>query len=61
MTIIPISVLSTAELERLGNNLDDNFPGDQDAIDAMNRSLATLGEALDDDIETANRSEFVAS
>lgn len=63
MTIIPINVLSPLELERLGNNLDDNFRGDnfRDDIDAMNRSLATLGEELDDEaIGAACRSEHVA-
>lgn len=68
MTIIPINVLSPLELERLGNNLDgalrgDNFRGEnfRGDIDAMNRSLATLGEELDDEaIGAACRSEHVA-
>lgn len=61
MTIIPRHALSTLELNQLGNNFDDTFERDQDDIDAMNRSLATLGEELDDDdIEALSRSEFVA-
>lgn len=59
MTIIPISLLSALELDHLGNNFDENFRGDD--IDSMNRSLATLGEELDDEaIDTACRSEHVA-
>lgn len=65
MTIIPINALSQIELDQLGNNLDsrsENFRGrDQEDIDAMNRSLATLGEKLGDEaIDTACRSEHVA-
>ena len=61
MTIIPIQALSAIELDHLGNNLDDTIQRDQEDIDAMNRSLATLGEALDDQaIESACRSEHVA-
>ena len=65
MTIIPINALSQIELDQLGNNLDassENFRGrEQDDIDAMNRSLATLGEELDDEaISTACQSEHVA-
>lgn len=62
MTIIPIQALSEIELGHLGNNLeepDQDFRGEE--IDAMNRSLATLGESLDDEaIESACRSEYVA-
>ena len=61
MTIIPINALSTIELNQLGNNFEDTVHRDQDDIDAMNRSLATLGEALDDEaIDTACGSEQVA-
>ena len=59
-SIINARDLSTLELNQLGNNFDDIVHRDQDDIDAMNRSLATLGEELDDDIEAALRSEHVA-
>lgn len=60
MTIIPRSALSALELSHLGNNLDDAYPRDQDQIDAMNRSLATLGEELDEQIDAAIRCEYIA-
>ena len=52
MTIIPIQALSPLERHQLGNNLDDPSSQDQDDIDAMNRSLATLGEELDEETIT---------
>lgn len=62
MTIIPINLLSSLELDHLGNNLDATVERHPDEIAAMNRSLAMLGEALDDEaIDTAARSEQVAS
>lgn len=62
MTIIPINLLSPLELDHLGNNLDDTVQRHPDEVAAMNRSLATLGEELDDEaIDSASRSEQVAS
>ena len=62
MTIIPRNALSSQELDQLGNNFDEPFQRDPSDIDAMNRSLATLGEELDDEaVESACRSEHVAS
>jgi hypothetical protein len=62
MTIIPINLLSPLELDHLGNNLDDTVDRHPDEVAAMNRSLATLGEELDDEaIDAASRSEHVAS
>ena len=62
MTIIPINLLSPLELDHLGNNLDETIQRHPDDVQAMNRSLATLGEALDDEaIDIASRSEQVAS
>jgi len=62
MTIIPIQALSEIELGHLGNNFDDTIQRDPEDIEAMNRSLATLGEELDDEaIDNASRSEQVAS
>lgn len=61
MTIIPRNALSSLELDQLGNNFDDPPQRDQEDIDAMNRSLTTLGEELDDDIDALSRSEHVAS
>ena len=43
MTIIPFNALSSLELNQLGNNFDEMLSPGQDDIDAMNRSLATLG------------------
>ena len=60
MTIIPRSALSPFEFNQLGNNLDDTPQRDQEDIDAMNRSLATLGEELDEQIGSAIRSEHIA-
>lgn len=61
MTIIPINALSPIELNQLGNNFEDTVQRDPDDIAAMNRSLATFGEELDDEaIENAYRSEYVA-
>ena len=62
MTIIPINLLSPLELDHLGNNLDDTVQHYPDEVAAMNRSLAMLGEELDDEaIDSASRSEQVAS
>ena len=62
MTIIPINLLSPLELDHLGNNFDDTVHRHPDEDAAMNRSLATLGEELDDEaIDSASRSEQVAS
>ena len=62
MTIIPINLLSPLELDHLGNNLDDTVQRHPNEVAAMNRSLATLGEELDDEaIDSASRSENVAS
>lgn len=69
MTIIPRNALSTLEFNQLGNNLDDppedhhpdDYPRDQDQVDAMNRSLATLGEELDEQVQAAIRCEHTAS
>lgn len=60
MTIIPVNDLTPHEIHHLGNNLDDAPARCQDDIDAMNRSLATLGETLDDSIDAAMGSEHVA-
>ena len=62
MTIIPINLLYPLELDHLGNNLDDTIERHPDEVAAMNRSLATLGEELDDEeaIDAASRSEQVA-
>jgi Skp family chaperone for outer membrane proteins len=61
MTIIPLNALSQIELNQLGNNFEDTFQRDQEDIDAMNRSLATLGEEFDDEaISNACQSEHVA-
>ena len=62
MTVIPASALSPLELNQLGHNLAAEVRRDQRDIEAINRSLATLGEELDDQaIEAACRSEHVAS
>lgn len=61
MTVIPASSLSQFELNQLGTNLAAEVRRDQRDVDAMNRSLATLGEEMDADIEEAARSEHVAS
>ena len=60
MTVIPASALSPFELNQLGTNLAAEVRRDQRDVDAMNRSLATLGEEMDDEIEAAIRSEHVA-
>lgn len=60
MTIIPVHDLTFQDLNQLGSNLAEEAKRDQRDIDAMNRSLATLGELLDDDLEQAIRSEQVA-
>ena len=62
MTVIPANALSPFELNQLGHNLAAEVRRDQRDVDAMNRSLATLGEELDDEaVEAACRSEHVAS
>lgn len=61
MTVIPASALSPFELNQLGTNLAAEVRRDQRDVDAMNRSLATLGEEIDGEIEDAIRSEHVAS
>jgi len=61
MTVIPASALSRLELNQLGHNLAAEVRRDQSDVDAMNRSLATLHEELDDEVELACRSEQVAS
>ena len=61
MTVIPANALSSLELNQLGHNLAAEVRRDQHDVDAMNRSLATLGEELDDEIEAAITSEHVAS
>ncbi|MEM6257434.1 MAG: hypothetical protein AAGI37_03885 [Planctomycetota bacterium] len=61
MTIIPVSNLSSHDLNQLGTNLAATVRRDPDDIEAMNRSLATLGEEMDVEIEEAIRSEQVAS
>lgn len=60
MTIIPRNALSSQELDQLGNNFDEPFQRDPSDIDAMNRSLATLGETLDEQVEAATRAEHLA-
>jgi len=60
MTVIPASALSPYELNQLGHNLAAEVRRDPDEVEAMNRSLATLGEELDNEIEAALRSEHVA-
>ena len=60
MTIIHARDLSTLELNQLGNNLAATVRRDPAEIEAMNRSLATLGEEMDQEIEEAIRSEQVA-
>ncbi len=61
MTIIHARDLSTLELNQLGTNLAAEVRREQHDIDAMNRSLATLGEELEEEVEAAIRSERVAS
>jgi hypothetical protein len=62
MTVIPASSLSPFELNQLGSNLLDEVRRDQRDVEAMNRSLATLGEELDEEaVESACSSEQVAS
>jgi hypothetical protein len=60
MTLIPIHDLTPRDLNQLGSNLAEEAKRDRHDIDPINRSLATLGEALDD-LEQAIRSEQVAS
>ena len=56
-SIIPVSHLTPHDLSQLGTNLAATVRRDPADIEAMNRSLATLGEELDADIEAALRSE----
>ncbi len=60
MTLIPVKALSPFELDQLGTNLAATVRRDPAEIEAMNRSLAMLGEEMDDEIEVAMRSEHVA-
>lgn len=60
-SIIPASHLTPHDLHQLGTNLAATVRRDPDEIEAMNRSLATLGEEMDVEIEEAIRSEHVAS
>lgn len=59
-SIIPANALSMIELNQLEHNLAEEVRRDQRDVDAMNRSLASLGEKLDDEVEAACRSEYVA-
>lgn len=61
MTVIPVNELTRHDLNQLGTNLAATVRRDPAEIEAMNRSLATLGEELDAEIEDAIRSEHVAS
>lgn len=61
MTIVDVNDLSRHDLQILGANLVATVYRDPDEIEAMNRSLATLGEELDAEIDQAIRSEQVAS
>lgn len=60
-SIIHAHDLTRHDLQLLGNNLAAEVRRDPADIEAMNRSLATLGEEMDDEIEAALRSEHVAS
>lgn len=60
-SIIRATDLAPQELQQLGTNLAATVRRDPAEIEAMNRSLATLGEKLDAEIEEAIRSEQVAS
>ena len=61
MTIIPVNNLTPHDLTQLGTNLAATVRRDPAEVEAMNRSLATLGEEMDVEIEEAIRSEHVAS
>ena len=61
MTIIPVNALSPSELNQLGNNFDDDNATAESEVAAINRSLAPLGEAIEEQIEAALASEHVAS
>jgi|GEM_PF-1875990 len=61
MTVIPVNELTRHDLQMLGTNLAATVRRDPADIEAMNRSLTTLGEELDAEIEEAIRSEQVAS
>ena len=61
MTIIRAHDLTRHDLNQLGTNLAATVRRDPTEIEAMNRSLATLGEEMDQEIEEAIRSEHVAS
>ena len=61
-SIIHARHLTPQDLNQLGTNLAATVRRDPAEIEAMNRSLATLGEELDDEaVEAAYRSEHVAS
>ncbi|MGB0766267.1 MAG: hypothetical protein ACPGYV_01000 [Phycisphaeraceae bacterium] len=60
-SIIHASQLTPHDLNQLGTNLAATVRRDPAEIDAMNRSLATLGEEMDAEIEAAIASEEVAS
>lgn len=61
MTIVHVHDLTPHDLQQLGNNLTDAVRRDPAEIEAINRSLASLGEEMDAEIEAATRSEQVAS
>ena len=60
-SIIRATDLAPQELQQLGTNLAATVRRDPAEIEAMNRSLATLGEKMEDEVEEAIRSEQVAS
>ena len=60
MTIVPAHRLVPAEIQHLGSSLAAEIRDDADELAAINRSLATLGEELDDIVAEAITSEHVA-
>lgn len=61
MTIIRAHHLTRHDLEQLGNNTAAEVRRDPADIEAQQRSLASLGEEMDAEVEAATRSEQVAS
>ena len=60
-SIIRATDLAPQELQQLGTNLAATVRRDPADIEAQQRSLATLGEEMDAEIESAIASEAVAS
>jgi len=61
MTIVHVHDLTRHDIQQLGTNLAATVRRDPDDIEAQRRSLAALGEEMDEEIEAAIRSEYVAS